>query len=265
MNRYRRFTQICTLILSNCYILSGLKYCPFPIMNCHACPLAATACVIGTLQHFLTIGAFPFLVLGIFLLIGSTIGRLLCGWACPFGFFQELLYKIPINKLTLPQWTGMFKYLVFLVLVILLPIVIQEPWFCKLCPVGALEAGVPLWIKDDGIRQMIGPLFHIKFLLLYSLLYLMMITERPFCRMICPAGAIFSLFKKISLFRVSGVPDKCIPCNKCTRRCPAGVTPISNDCVMCMNCVGTCKNVLAGMGGVDHKDTKAQKRHKEEC
>jgi len=225
-------------------------------MNCHACPLAATACGIGALQHFLTIGAFPFLVLGIFLLIGSTIGRLLCGWACPFGFFQELLYKIPMNKLTFPQWTGMFKYLIFLVLVVLLPMVVQEPWFCKLCPVGALEAGIPLWIKDEGIRQMIGPLFHVKFLILYGLIYLMMITERPFCRMICPAGAIFSLFKKISLFRVNGVPDKCIPCNKCTRRCPAGVTPISNDCVMCMNCVGTCKNVWAGMNPPQrHRDT----------
>ena len=41
---------------------------------------------------------FPFIPLAMFFIIGSLFGRALCGWVCPFGFFQDLLALIPIKK-----------------------------------------------------------------------------------------------------------------------------------------------------------------------
>jgi polyferredoxin len=160
--------------------------------------------------------------------------------------FQELLYKIPIKKIIIPEWLGITKYLILIILVILLPVLTQETWFCKLCPVGAIEGSIPLLIIDESIRKMISWLFHIKILILYTIIYLSIITPRAFCRIFCPAGAIFSLFKYISIFGIHSSKDKCISCGKCKQRCPAGVTPVSIDCIICVECKDDCKHINIG-------------------
>ena len=71
-----------------------------PGLNCYSCPGALGACPIGSLQSFMS-GAvlrFPFYVLGLMILFGLILGRRICGWLCPFGLVQELLYKIPTPK-----------------------------------------------------------------------------------------------------------------------------------------------------------------------
>lgn len=68
-----------------------------PGLNCYSCPGALGACPLGALQSSLSgvLLRFPFYVLGLMLLFGLLFGRTVCGWLCPFGFIQELLYKIP--------------------------------------------------------------------------------------------------------------------------------------------------------------------------
>jgi len=53
------------------------------------------------------------------------LGRIICGWLCPMGLIQDLLYKIPTPKLAKSLWTkrlSYLKYLVFFVLVIAVPV-----------------------------------------------------------------------------------------------------------------------------------------------
>ena len=78
------------------------EYCT-PTLNCYACPGAIFACPIGTIQHFAVVGgAIPAYVLGYLAAIGAVVGRMCCGWLCPFGFFQDLLYKVRSVKIAMP-------------------------------------------------------------------------------------------------------------------------------------------------------------------
>ena len=69
-----------------------------PGLNCYSCPGAIGSCPLGSLQNSIAnpLLKFPFYILGLLLLFGILLGRTICGFLCPFGLIQELLYKIPI-------------------------------------------------------------------------------------------------------------------------------------------------------------------------
>lgn len=72
-----------------------------PGLNCYSCPGAIGSCPIGSLQA--VIGSknfkFSFYIIGFLMIIGTTIGRFVCGWLCPFGLVQDFLYRIPSKKI----------------------------------------------------------------------------------------------------------------------------------------------------------------------
>ena len=76
------------------FILAPIvKQIPAPWYVCWSCPTAIAACPLGTLQHYTASGGFSFFAVGFLALIGVLIGRMTCGWTCPMGFVQEMLYK----------------------------------------------------------------------------------------------------------------------------------------------------------------------------
>ena len=150
-----------------------LKRACVPVLNCWSCPGALGACPIGALQAAL--GApgrrrFPFYVLGTLMLFGVVLGRLACGLLCPFGFVQDLLYKIPVKKWRPPRRIDRpLRYLKYAVLAALvaLPLLLKPafggapPYFCKyLCPAGTLEAGIPQLLLNPSLRGLAGMLFR---------------------------------------------------------------------------------------------------------
>ena len=72
-----------------------------PGLNCYSCPGAVGSCPIGSLQAVIGSKKFSisYYVFGIMILIGALLGRLVCGLLCPFGFVQDLLYKIQSFKI----------------------------------------------------------------------------------------------------------------------------------------------------------------------
>ena len=127
-----------------------LKNACVPGLNCYSCPGAAGACPIGSLQA--VVGSwnfkFAYYVIGFLIFVGAILGRLVCGFLCPFGLIQDLLNKIPFPK-KIRTFKGdkllrKLKYVIFLVFVILLPLFLTDimgqgaPYFCKLiCPAAA--------------------------------------------------------------------------------------------------------------------------------
>lgn len=234
-----------------------LKTLCVPGMNCYSCPGALGACPIGSMQA--VIGSwnfkFAFYVAGFLMFIGALVGRFVCGWLCPFGLIQDLLHRIPFPK-KLRQFRGdrllrKLKYVILIVFVILLPLFLVDllgqgaPWFCKLlCPVGTLEGGLPLVLLNRALRGAVGWLYAWKTLLLAITLFLAIIIYRPFCKYICPLGAIYSVFNPISVFRYRVDADKCIGCGACAAACEMGCDPTkqanSPECIRCGACRHAC-------------------------
>jgi len=261
--RLRRWpAQLGATLLFNSYFLAPwLKSVPCAGFNCYACPAAIMACPIGSLQHFGVIRQAPFYLLGFLTLVGGLFGRLGCGWICPFGFLQDLLHKVPVPKWRMGNRLSWLRYAILVVLVGIAPIITLEPWFCKLCPAGALEAGLPLALFDVEIRALAGPLFAAKMVILAAFLVWMMATTRPFCRFICPLGAIYSLFNRVSGVRLTFEPAACQRCDRCAGVCPTGLYPPtqldSAGCIRCLECVKACPHGALNAGAAGRLSPEA--------
>ena len=228
-----------------------------PGLNCYSCPGALGSCPIGALQASLTsrTNKFPAYVLGFLLLFGALFGRLVCGWLCPFGLVQDLLHKIPfpkkLRRLPGDRVLKWLKYFILVGFVIVLPLTILDivgqgqPWFCEyICPSGTLFAGIPLIASNPPLRAALGWLFTWKAAILVVLLVLSVIVYRPFCRYLCPLGAIYGLFNPIALYRFHIDEDKCTKCGACQHACkldiPVWQKPNSAECIRCGDCRRAC-------------------------
>lgn len=96
-------------LITNSYLLGflqgkiyqgPLKHLCVPGLNCYSCPGALGSCPIGALQAVIGSWKFRFAayVSGFLIFVGALVGRLVCGWLCPFGLIQDLLHKIPFPK-----------------------------------------------------------------------------------------------------------------------------------------------------------------------
>ncbi len=236
-----------------------------PGLNCYSCPGALGACPIGSLQA--TLGSrnykFAFYVTGFLMLVGAVLGRFVCGWLCPFGLVQDLIHKIPfpkkLRKLPGDKALKWLKYVMLALFVVLLPLFAVDafgqgkPWFCAyVCPSGTLGAGVPLVAVNEGLRAAVGFLYTWKVAILVVLLLLSVVVYRPFCRYLCPLGAVYGLFNPIAFYRLRVDGHKCTRCGACRRACkldiPANETPNSPECIRCGACVKACptKAISAG-------------------
>ncbi|MBU1671882.1 MAG: 4Fe-4S binding protein [Actinobacteria bacterium] len=276
--RTRRWTQIAGTLVANPWFAyfgtrtiyqGSAKGVCLPGFNCYACPLALFSCPIGALQHSMvlirpgaTAGAGDRLlgavrqassvpvsallyVAGFIGLIGIAVGRLLCGWFCPFGFLQDLLYKIPGPKLRLPRWMRYGKYFALFVLAMLIPFITGVHWYSRLCPAGSLEGAIPLQLlPPKGGLPPTGWFFWLKIGILVAFLAWMVVTKRPFCRTACPLGAAWALCSPISLHRMYVDRTACNECQACLKACPVDIEifedPGSPECIRCMECKKAC-------------------------
>ena len=224
-----------------------------PGINCYSCPGAVGACPLGSLQ-----GAFSadrstlYYVGGILLLYCLAFGRMICGWLCPFGLVQELAYKVKTPKVKKSPVTRLLSYLKYAILVFfvfVIPIMYAFrstplPAFCKyICPAGTLEGGIGLLSNavNESYFSMLGPLFTWKFALMVSILIGSVFIFRLFCRFICPLGALYGLFNKISFFGIKVDKPKCTQCGLCVSKCKLDIHHVGDqECISCGECVEVC-------------------------
>ncbi|MDP8256730.1 MAG: 4Fe-4S binding protein [Candidatus Alcyoniella australis] len=175
-----------------------------------------------------------------FLALAIVANKAVCGWACPFGSLQELIYMLPlarkIKRRRMPFWlTNGLRVLLFVVFLLLLYGVIGRKGYViyhKLNPFN-------LFNLDFSDMLIIG--FAALYLVLSLFFY------RPFCRLICPFGLISWVVERLSLTRVRIDFERCIDCRACEKACPLSAAKdrldkrlLPADCFSCMRCLRVC-------------------------
>lgn len=271
----RRLVQLYAALLHNAHIRGFIegkiyegkgKYVCVPGLNCYSCPGAAGACPLGAVQNALA-GAghrAGWYVLGILLLFGVVLGRTICGWLCPMGLIQELLYKIPVPKIRKSRFTRVLsrlKYVILAVFAVAIPLWfglsenLPVPGFCKyICPAGTLEgaAGHLANPANASMYSMLGVLFTRKWVIMLAIALACVFCFRSFCRFICPLGAVYSLFSRFSIIGVKVDGNRCSGCGACVRHCRMDVKRVGDhECIHCGKCMEVC-----GRGAISLKAGK---------
>ena len=248
----RRITQIVALLAFHSSWGPQVKWFCNPVLMCHSCPLAWFACPIGVLVHFSGYLALPLLALGTVILIGAISGRFFCGWLCPFGFLQDMLYKIPGKKIRIPEWTRYIKYPVLVFMVFLIPLWLggnTQYSFCRICPAATIEVSTPAILQ--GKIDFLTTSTVVRYVILGAILALAVLNSRSFCRVLCPIGALLAPLNHVSLWRVKLNGHSCVSCGKCDEVCPTEITPSEraknhtpvnrdHDCIVCHDCKKAC-------------------------
>jgi polyferredoxin len=239
-------------------------------------------CTLGSVQRNLTL-FYPFvfliLVIGSFILICLIIGRALCGWACPIGFFQDLIsHGRNIGKLDKKEPSqkvhkklAYVKYsILFLAIILAISIglsalynplanaiyterfpgsLIEVAPYCQFCPTPAIRHMTDFYIYDFN-PQIFDPISMILVSLFMVFIIGAAIVPRFWCRYFCPMGAFSSFFNKVSLFTIQKTQSKCTRCGYCVNACPTRVTKIKDEdidsrvtdtnCIFCLECIEAC-------------------------
>lgn len=188
-------------------------------------------------------------LLGFFSLLAVVGNKLICGWGCPFGALEELLYSLPLlrrlKRRQLPFfWTNLVRSGLFLLFVALIfgwvggrpGMVIYH----YLNPFNLFGLELALWTVAASVAL---------FLLLSLVVY------RPFCQLVCPFGWWSWLLEKFSLFGIRIHRDACTDCGACAQACPLQAAagrlrgaPLPADCFSCARCLRVCPHQAIDYG-----------------
>lgn len=251
----RRIWQMSSVFALNLPLIGPWFAVCVPVLNCHSCPWAVFSCPIGILGHFAAWMTFPFLALGVIVLLGGVFGRILCGWICPIGFLQDLLHKIPSPKFTLPRWTLAIKYILLVGSVILVPMLFgleSYAFYCRLCPAGTLESLLPRALSAGDYAALSRGAARI--VVLAVILILAVFSLRSFCKALCPIGAFLAIFNRVSAFSLRYDQEQCPVCEQCLQGCPmdvrigdfrqdgaSEVVTAPSECILCLSCTHKCQ------------------------
>lgn len=276
----RWLVQIFSFLLVNGGLIGlGWTMIPLPINQPTGAPFTTVLGAFDVFQQFLSGGFFPFLVFGITLLIGGIFGRMLCGWVCPFGFFQDLLRLVPVKKLKIskPLNKGLrdIRAVIFWAAIIIASFLgykeligesvangfgafAQQPW-TPLNPAATLFVMfyyVIFWKQYPGGAEdfVMGDwkfMFYFRIIILLTVVVLSAFIPRFYCRYVCPIGYATGFTAKYSLIGIARNPARCTRCGKCEEMCEktAMQVPILDysfervrdaNCNNCGNCLDAC-------------------------
>jgi len=185
--------------------------------------------------------------------IGATlfVGALFCGWICPLGSIQDLfgrlgkkIFKKRYNNFipaAVDRALGYLRY-VTLVLIVVQTTRMINLAFVKVDPYYALYH---FWT---------GEALPSAIIVLVVVLLASLFVERPWCRWLCPFGAVQGIIQLVSPWKIRRDCEKCIDCGLCSKACPMNIDVARKKAVMDTRCnrCGECLTACPKEGGLDH-------------
>jgi polyferredoxin len=179
-------------------------------------------CAVGAIQN-VTLGftdssyAIPLAAAVFFLApLAFTLlfGRTFCAAVCPLGCVQDVVAQKPVR---VPEWLeralGIFRH-VYLALAVLFVTMGAGFVVCRFDPFVA-------FFRRSGSASML--VFGACFLIIGVFI------ARPYCRYLCPYGALLGMASRLSRWRVMIFPDECITCRLCEDSCPYAAIRIPTE------------------------------------
>jgi ferredoxin len=197
-------------------------------------------CPIGSIQNVATAIVDPGYVVPVYVIATFVLplaaallfGRVFCGGVCPLGALQELVLLKPVEvPRRLDRFLGGFKwiYLVLAVGFAVLPAASRDFVVCRFDPfVGFFRfTGTFHMLVLGGVFIVVG-----------------IFVGRPYCRYLCPYGALLSVFSRYAWRSVSITPDRELDCGLCRKACPYGaieqMRAVPTSCLACARCYESC-------------------------
>ena len=192
----------------------------------------------------------PIIKLSVVIIGALLFGRYYCGYICPPGAVQELLHRSQTAIRVPPKADRILRYgkFVMLAAAILLPLLFGVRVMKHVGPFRVI-------FNLDGETHLI--------VLLGVVLLASVFIGRPYCRYLCPIGALLGLVQKFaSLVKVrirkdatcnacqqaqSVCPTLAVACSKPKSDCTLNINDV--ECVSCMECLPVCKTGCLQYGG----------------
>ncbi|WP_207910899.1 4Fe-4S binding protein [Caldanaerobacter subterraneus] len=221
----------------------GISIPYIPTASLHAlCPFGGVV----TIYQYLTTGTFiqkihesSFVLMIIGFIIAILFGPLFCGWICPFGTFQEFIgklgkkiFKKRFNNFVPYKYDKYLRYLRYFVFawVLYATIVAGKLIFQDVDPYYAL---FNFWNGEIAVGSIV---------ILFITIILSLFIERPWCKYLCPYGAVLGIFNLIRIFPIKRNNKTCINCKMCDRNCPMNIKVSEktiirdHQCISCLKC-----------------------------
>ena len=219
---------------------------PLPEISLHAvCPFGGVVTVYeflssGSLVPKLHTAALVLMSLG--LVVAFFFGPIFCGYFCPLGTMQEWIgklgkkiFKKKYGKLIPPAADKVMRYLRY---VVLIAVVYQTAAAAKL-----------VFVEVDPYYALFnfftGEVAWTAIAVLLGTMVLSLFVERPWCKYLCPYGALLGLFNLIRVFSVRRREETCINCKKCDAACPMQIKVSTGKAVRDHQCI-SCHECLSG-------------------
>jgi len=261
------------------FVEAGVVPLPVPILVSMKSSYSLAGGALDFIQVMLSRPEFPLVPLASIFVIGSLLGRLLCGWLCPVGFIQDLISKLKgIQSKVSPRKHATLMRVKFLFLSIMLffsttlalslyfgagsgykdalgPF--ASGFFFQIEPETTLFATLPrLMVQsnvDSGLfdfttLSLPGILILLSLIILTAFFIGAYMVPWFWCRYVCPTGALMGIFMKFSFLGLRRDPSKCTKCGECVESCPMQVRILElpwekfndQECTLCLECVAAC-------------------------